>query len=111
MLDFRNYWTKPKYYNSKKLVVGKMKDETAGVAIKEFVGLKPKMHSHLADDNNEHKKPKGVNKNVIASISHNKYKDVLLNEKCLRHAMNRIQNKRSKNRNLWNQQDFFVLVW
>ena len=77
-----------------------MKDETAGVPIKEFVGLKPKMHSHLADDNNEHKKPKGVNKNVIASISHNKYKNVLLNEKCLRHAMNRIQNKRSKNRNL-----------
>ena len=51
MLDFRSYWTKPKYYNSKKLVVGKMKDETAGVAIKEFVELKPKMHSHLADDN------------------------------------------------------------
>ena len=33
-----------------------MKDETAGVAIKEFVGLKPKMYSFLVDDNSEHKK-------------------------------------------------------
>ena len=55
-----------------------MKDETAGVAIKEFVGLKPKMYSFLID-NNEHKKAKGVNKNVVATISHNEYKDVLLN--------------------------------
>ena len=40
MFDFSNYSTKPKYYdNSNKLVVGKMKDETGGVAIKEFVGF------------------------------------------------------------------------
>ena len=34
-----------------------MKDETGGVAIKEFVGLKPKMYSFLVDNNN-HKKVK-----------------------------------------------------
>ena len=46
MFDFSNYSIKLKYYhNSKKLVVGKMKDETAGVAIEEFVGLNPKMYS------------------------------------------------------------------
>ena len=28
-----------------------------------------------------------------ATISHNEYKDVLLNKKCLRHSMNRIRNK------------------
>ena len=40
-----NYPTKSKYYdNSNKLVVGKMKDETVGVAIEEFVGLKPNIH-------------------------------------------------------------------
>ena len=39
MYGFSNYSTKPKYYaNLKKLVVGKMKDEPAGVAIEEFVG-------------------------------------------------------------------------
>ena len=56
-----------------------MKDETAGVAIKEFVEGKPKMYSYLVDDNIKDKKAKGVNKNVVATISHNEYKDVLLN--------------------------------
>ena len=36
---------------------------------------------------------KKQNKNVVAAISHNVYKDVLLNKKCLRHLMNRIQSK------------------
>ena len=39
-------------------MVGKMKDETASVAIEELVGLKPKMYSYLVDDNSEHKKSK-----------------------------------------------------
>ena len=39
------------------------------------------------------KKAKGVNKNVVAVISHSEYKDVLLNNKCIRHSMNRIQSK------------------
>ena len=48
MCYFSNYLTKSKYYdNSNKLVVGKMKDETAGVAIEEFVALKSKMYSLL----------------------------------------------------------------
>ena len=70
-----------------------MKDETAHVAIEEFVGLKRNMYLYLVDNNNEHKKAKGVNKNFVATISHNEYKSVLLNKKCLRHLMNRIQSK------------------
>ena len=35
----------------------------------------------------------GVNRNVVATIIHKEYKDVLLNIKCLRHSMNRIQSK------------------
>ena len=94
IFDFSNYSTKSKYYNNpNKLVVGKMKDEAAGAAIKEFVGLNPKMYSCLVDDNNEHKKAKSVNKNVVATISHNEYTDALLNKKCLRHPMNMIQSK------------------
>ena len=46
------------YDNANKLVVGKMKGATAGVAIEEFFGLKPKMFSYLVDDNTEHKKEK-----------------------------------------------------
>ena len=62
MLGFSNYLTK--YDNSNKLVIGKMKYQTAGVAIKEFVGL---------------------NRNVVATISYNEYKDFLLNNKCIKH--------------------------
>ena len=44
MFDFSNYSTNSKYCNSSnKLVIDKMKDETAAVAIKEFVTLKLKM--------------------------------------------------------------------
>ena len=51
------------------------------------------MYSFLADDSSKHKKAKGVNRNVVVTISHNEYKDVLLNNKCLRHSMNRFQSK------------------
>ena len=43
MFEFSNYSTYSKYYdNSNKLVNGKMKDQTAGVDIEEFAGLKPR---------------------------------------------------------------------
>ena len=62
MFDFSNYLSKSKYYyNSNKLVIGKIKDETRGVTIEEFVGLKPKMYSFLLDKS-EHKKAKVVTK-------------------------------------------------
>ena len=71
IFDFSNDSTKPKYYdNSSKVVLGKMKDETAGVAIEEFVRSKRKMYSYLIDDNSEHKKAKGVNRNIVATVSH-----------------------------------------
>ena len=54
------------------------------------------MYLYLVDDNREHKKAKGVSKNVVAVISHNEFKDALLNKKCLRHSMNRIQSKDHK---------------
>ena len=93
MIGFSNYSTKLKYYdNSGKLVIVKMKDETGGAAIKEFVGLKPKMYSFLIE-NSGHNKAKGVNTIVAATISHSEYNDVLLKNKCIRHSLNRIQSK------------------
>ena len=71
MFDFRNYSSKSKYYDdSNKLVLGKMKDETAGVAIKVFPGLNQNMYPFLVYDNRELIKVKGVNKNVVEKISH-----------------------------------------
>ena len=89
--DFNNdkemLTTKAKYYhNWNKFVGGKMKDETACVAIEEIVGLNPKMYSHLVDDNSEHKK-------IVATIRRNEYKDVLQNKKYFRYSINRIQSK------------------
>ena len=53
------------------------------------------MYSFLLD-NIEHKKAKGMNKDVAARISHNEDKNVLLNKKCMRHSVNRIQSKEYK---------------
>ena len=93
MFNFSNYSTKLKYYNNlNKLVIEKMKDETGCVAIEEFVGLKLNMYSFLID-NREHKKAKGGNKNGVAIMSHNEYKDVLLNNEFIRHSMSWIQSK------------------
>ena len=64
-----------------------MKDKTSGVAIEDFVRLKPDISLK------NRKKANGVNKNVVATISHNQYKDAWLNEKCLRYSINRIQSK------------------
>ena len=61
-----------------------------GFAIKEFVWLKLKMYSFLAEDNNKHENTKCVNKDIVEKISDCKYKDALLNQKHLRHSMNRI---------------------
>ena len=46
-------------------MVVKMQDETADVAIAEFVGLKSKIYSCLIVDNIERKKAKGVNKILL----------------------------------------------
>ena len=51
------------------------------------------MYSFLVDDASEHKETKGVNKSFLATIRHGECKDVLLNKKCLRHLMNKIQSK------------------
>ena len=51
------------------------------------------MYLIRGSDSSKYKKAKVVNKNFAVKISHNGYRDVLLNKKCLRHLMNRIQSK------------------
>ena len=55
-----------------------MKNEPGRVATEELVRLKPKMYS-FSEVNNEHRKAKGVNKKVVATIGNNEDKNVLLN--------------------------------
>ena len=55
--------------DSNKLVVLRVEDETKGVAIEEIFGLKPKIYSFLMNNSSEHKKTKGVNENIVTSVS------------------------------------------
>ena len=71
MFDFSNYSAKSKYYvDSNKSFFCKMKDKIGSVAIKEVFGIKPKIYSFLVNDNTEHRKAEGVNKNVAVTIRH-----------------------------------------
>ena len=93
MFDFSNYSKDSKFFNeTNKKVIGKMKDEFGGVIITEFVGLNSKMYSIKKIDGKEHNTAKGVS---IATEFDN-FKDVLFNEKIIRHKMKRIQSKKHK---------------
>ena len=50
----------------------------------------------FVDDSSDHNKQRVWIKNDFVAISHNKYKYVLLNKKCLRHSMNEVQGKDHK---------------
>jgi ssDNA-binding Zn-finger/Zn-ribbon topoisomerase 1 len=64
--------------NSNKKVIGKFKDETNGVPIVEFVGLRSKMYSILLDDKKEKKTGKGIKKSALKKyINHADYKRCL----------------------------------
>ena len=69
-----------------------MKDEFGGVIVIEFVGLKSKMYSIKKIDGKEHNTAKGVS----IATEFDKFKDVLFNEKIIRHKMKRIQSKKHK---------------
>ena len=80
------------YFAENKKVIGKFKDETAGVPIREFIGLKSKMYSISLDNEKFSKKAKGVKKNVIRKgISHGDYLDVLNQSKVIHHKMKTIR--------------------
>ena len=56
-----------------------MKNQAAGIAIKEFFGLKLFfIFSFVIDENSEHKKGKGAEYNHFEKVDHSEYKDVLL---------------------------------
>jgi len=75
-----------------KTVLGMFKDETAGKQIEEFVGLKAKSYSYKKIEGNEHKKCKGIKKNVIQTkIAHEDYKKCLLSKTTVYRPMNVIR--------------------
>lgn len=79
-----------------KKVIGMFKDEASGKQIEEFVGLRAKLYSYKMFDptgkGEEHKKCKGVKKNVTKkSITHDDYKDCLFTKRKHMRQMNVIR--------------------
>ena len=82
LFDFSDHSLDSEFFDPiNKKVMGKMKDEFKGKIISEFVGLKSKMYLLVTVDDEEVKKAKGMNKNVVKNIEHKKFDDVLFNEK------------------------------
>ena len=88
----------PLFSNDNKKVLGKFKDEAMGVAISEFVGLRPKLYA-LRLDGDEHaargddslsietKKSKGTKKSVVKKeIRFKNYLDTLTTTQSMRHT-------------------------
>ena len=84
----------PYFDKTNKKVIGKFKDETAGVPICEFVGLRSKMYSYIKDNEKGGKTAKGIKKNVIKNnITHENYRDTLFNNKQMHHKMKTIRSE------------------
>ena len=87
----------PYFNNMYKKVIGKFKDEAAGVPICEFVGLRSKMYSYIKNNKKGGKKAKGIKKNVIKKdIQHENYKETLFNNEQMHHKMKTIRSQNHK---------------
>ena len=91
LFDFSNYSKDLKFFDeTNKNVIGKMKDEFGGVNVVEFLGLKSKMYSMKKTNGEEC----NTAKEVSIATEFDKFKDVLFNEKIIRHKRKRIQSKK-----------------
>ena len=91
--DNSDYPENSPYFNkTNKKVIGKFKDEAAGVPVVEFIGLRSKMYSYIKDNDEGGKTAKGIKKNIITkNIKHEDYKEVLFNNKQMHHTMKTIR--------------------
>ena len=78
-----------------KQVIGLFKDELGGKILIEFVGLRPKTHAYLMDDDSEHKKTKGTKKCIIKRrFMFKNYIGRLLNNKIILQSQQRFKSDR-----------------
>ena len=91
--DNSDYNKRSKFFDdTNKKLIGKFKDETQGIPITEFIGLRSKMYSYLKDNKHVGKTAKGIKKSVIKQdISHENYKETLFGNKQTYHTMKTIR--------------------
>ena len=91
--DNSDYPENSPYFNKiNKKIIGKFKDEAAGVPVVEFIGLRSKMYSYLKDNDVCGKTAKGIKKYIITkNIKHEDYKEVLFNNKQMHHTIKTIR--------------------
>ena len=91
--DNSDYNKESPFYNAvNKKVIGKFKDESAGIPITEFVGLRSKMYSYVKDNEQTARTAKGIKKQIIIKdIKHEDYKEVLFNNKQMHHTIKTIR--------------------
>ena len=94
--DTSNYEVdRPLPTGKNKKVIGLMKDQLGGKIMIEFVALRPKTYSYLADDCEEDNKAIGTKKCVIKKeLKFNDYKDFLLNDKVVLKSQQRFKSER-----------------
>ena len=94
--DFSNYNQNSRFFDvANKKEIGKMKDETAGIPITEFIGLRSKMYSYIKNDEKGSKTAKGIKKNIVTNvIKHEDYKNTLFNSGQMFHKMKTIRSER-----------------
>ena len=87
LFDFSDYPENSKFFDpvNKEVIISKI--------ISKLFGLKSKMYSLVTVDNEEIKKPKAVNKNVVKNKRYKEFVDVLINKGVMRHKMKIIQSK------------------
>ena len=93
LFDFSNCSKDSKFFDeTNKKVICKMVDEFGGVIVIEFIRLKSKMHSMKKIGGKEYNTAKEVG--IVTEFK--KFKDVLFNEKIIRHKMKKSRSKKHK---------------
>ena len=93
LFDFSNYPKDSNFFDeTNKKVISKMKEESEGKIIGEFVGLKSKIYSMKNIDGKESNTAKRVN----IATEFNEFKDTSFSKKVIRQKMRRIQGKKYK---------------
>ena len=83
----------PLFSNVNKARLGCFKDECCGERIEQIILLRPKMYSILLESEKVINRAKGISKYIVRNTKHEKYVEVLRNQKCSEVQMTIIKSK------------------